>query len=166
MCKSVCQPWSKPIIAVHGHRTPKDKTEQLILNKLIILISDKQNCSRDHTLLFVAFDLQETQRTGCSGKCSCPGALCGSGNFVQNLIQYLNNTGAGFQGAVILETVLNYNDTPNTQTLPWGFSVGFPKQYQQLSQNQFRGDFLAVIGRAPDDAQLVSGITNAFKKNG
>ena len=139
---------------------------QLILKKLIILISDKQNCSRDHTLLFVAFDLQENQPSGCSGKCSWPRALCGSCYFVQNLTHYLNNTGAGFQGAVILETVLNYNDTPNSQTFPSGFRVGFPKHYQQLSQNQLRGDFLAVIGRAPDDAKLVSGITNAFKKNG
>ena len=113
----------------------------------------------------MAFDLQEDQ-PGRSGKHSCPGALCGSGYFVLNLTQYLNNTGTGFQGAVILETVLNYNETTNSQKLPARFEVGFPKQYQQVSQNQFRGDFLAVIGRAPEDAQLISGITNAFKKNG
>jgi len=82
------------------------------------------------------------------------------------LTQYLNNTGTGFQGAVILETVLNYNDTTDSQWLPAGFNLGFPEQYRQVSQNQFRGDFLAVIGRAKDDEQLVSGITNAFKKNG
>ena len=101
-----------------------------------------------------------------SGSCSCQGGLCGSNYFVQNLTEHLNNTGSSFQGAIILETVLNYNDTPNSQIIPSGFRVGFPKQYHQLSQNQFRGDFLAVIGRAQDDAHLVSGITNAFKKNG
>ena len=115
----------------------------------------------------MAFDLQEWQpRCSGSGNCPCLGGLCGSGYFVQNLTEYLSNTGSGFQGVVILETVLNYNDTPNSQMLPKGFYDGFPQQYRQVSQNQFRGDFLAVIGRAQDDVQLVSGITNAFKKDG
>lgn len=112
----------------------------------------------------MAFDLQEWQPK-CLGSGN-QGGLCGSSYFVQNLTEHLNNTGSSFQGAIILETVLNYNDTPNSQIIPSGFSVSFPKQYQQVSRNQFRGDFLAVIGRAQDDAHLVSGITNAFKKNG
>jgi len=62
--------------------------------------------------------------------------------------------------------VLNYDDTPNSQMLPAGFSFGFPQEYQEMSQDQFRGDFLSVIGRAQDDAQLVSRITNFFKKDG
>ena len=115
----------------------------------------------------MAFDLQESQPTlRCSENCSCPDALCGSGHFVQNLTEYLSNTGSSFQGAIILETILNYNDTPNSQNLPKTVKTGFLQQYQQISQNKFRGDFLAVIGRAQDDEELVSGITNAFKKNG
>ena len=78
----------------------------------------------------------------------------------------LNNTGSSFQGAIILDTVLNYNDAPNSQRLPVGFNVAFSQQYQQVSQNQFRGDFLSVIGRLQDDTQLVSGITNVFEKDG
>ena len=101
-----------------------------------------------------------------SGSCSCQGGSCGSNYFVQNLTEHLNNTGSSFQGAIILEMVLNYNDTPHSQIIPPGFRDGFPKQYHQVSQNQFKGDFLAVIGRAQDDTHLVSGITNAFKKNG
>jgi len=119
----------------------------------------------------VAFDLEESQPTfnvscSSSGNFSCPTGLCGSGNFVQNLTEYLNNTGSRLQGAIILDTVLNYNDTPNSQMVPTGFNLGFPQQYQEVSQNQFKGDFLTVIGRAPDDVQLVSGITNAFGKDG
>lgn len=119
--------------------------------------------------MFVAFDLQELQRElKCrrSGNCSCPGALCGSSYYVQNLTEYLKGTGSGFQGAIILETVLNYNDTAKSQIMPRGFRYSFQTQYHQMSKNQFRGDFLAVIGRLQDDAQLVSGITSAFKKNG
>ncbi|XP_078366709.1 uncharacterized protein LOC144650824 isoform X1 [Oculina patagonica] len=129
---------------------------------------DKQSCSRDYTVMFVAFDLEEVQlSSNCSGSCPCrPGRpLCGSGYFVQNLTQYLNNTGAGFQGAVILDVVLNYNTTPNSQMLPPGFQQGFPQQHQEISKNQFRGDFLTLIGRAQEDAQLTRGIANAFKED-
>ena len=117
----------------------------------------------------MAFDLHERQPL-CLGSVNCPctsgSGLCGSNFFVQNLTQYLNNTGAGFQGAVILETVLNYNNTPNSQILPAGFEQGFPQQYQEVSQNQFKGDFLVVSGRAQDDGQLISAVTNAFKEDG
>lgn len=119
----------------------------------------------------MAFDLEERQPTtnvSCSGSgnCSCPGGLCGSGYFVQNLTEYLKSTGSSFQGAIILDTVLNYDDTPNSQNLPAGFSFGFPQQYEEVSQNQFRGDFLVVIARAQDDAQLASRIKNSFKNDG
>ena len=50
--------------------------------------------------------------------------------------------------------------------VPVGFNLGFPQEYKQVSQNQFRGDFLTVIGRAQDDAQLVTGITNVFEVDG
>lgn len=119
----------------------------------------------------MAFDLEERQPTtnvSCSGSgnCSCPGGLCGSGYFVQNLTEYLKSTGSSFQGAIILDTVLNYDDTPNSQNLPASFSFGFPQQYEEVSQNQFRGDFLVVIARAQDDAQLASRINNSFKNDG
>ena len=115
----------------------------------------------------MAFDLEEGQPS-CSGSanCSCPSILCGSGYFVQNLTQYLNSTGAGFQGAIILDTVLNYNTTPNSQELPFGFALGFPQTHQEVLQNQFRGDFLTAIGRTRDDDHLTSGIKNAFKEDG
>ncbi|KAJ7381122.1 hypothetical protein OS493_004720 [Desmophyllum pertusum] len=132
---------------------------------------DKLKCSRDHTLLFVAFDLEEGQpksNVSCSlsGNCSCARGLCGSDFFVKNLTQSLKSTGAGFQGALVLETILNYNNTPNSQMFPSVFQTYFPQAYQQLSTNKFRGDFLAVIGRSYDDARLISGISNAFKKDG
>ena len=101
----------------------------------------------------MAFDLEES-------------GLFGSDLFVQNLTQSLNSTGAGFQGAFVLETILNYNNTPNSQMFPPVFQNFFPQAYQQISTNKFRGDFLAVIGRSYDDAKLISGISNAFKKDG
>ncbi|XP_022789200.1 uncharacterized protein LOC111328920 isoform X2 [Stylophora pistillata] len=131
---------------------------------------DKQKCSRDYTLLFVAFDLEENQltvNTSCfmSGHCPCVGGKCGSHYFVQNFTQYLNNSGAGFQGAIVLETILNYNTTPNSQVFPDGLKNFFGETYRKISQNQFKGDFLALIGRSTYDRRLIDGITNSYKED-
>ena len=134
---------------------------------MYISFSDKVNCSRDHTILFAAFDLEESQPTsGCSGQCSCPSGKCGSGFFVQNFTQHLNNTGAGFQGALILETILNYDNENNSQIFPDVLKQVLGQAYTEISQNMFRGDFLALIGRSYDDGQLLSLVSKTFKKNG
>ena len=132
-----------------------------------ILVLDKVTCSRDYSLLFVAFDLEEYQPSCASaGNCSCSGGLCGSQYFVKNLTSYLNFSGARFQGAVILETILNHNSTPNSQQLPPGSRRLIPTIYNQLEDNQFRGDFLTVIGRHQDDGRIIRNITKAFNSDG
>ena len=116
----------------------------------------------------MAFDLEEKQpESGCSGNCSCvPGGKCGSGFFVKNLTQHLKSTGAGFQGAFILETILNYNNTKQSQIFPDSLKLYLAQAYSEISQNMFRGDFLALIGRTTDDGKLLSAVSNTFKKNG
>ena len=143
---------------------------QLLLFLYPFFLSDKLICTRNHTLLFVAFDLEEFQPTSngsCSrtGNCSCLGGKCGSKFFVQNLTQHLNSTGAGFQGALILETILNYNNTPHSQIFPRAFQQYFTQAYTKILQNEFRGDFLALIGRSSDDGKLLSEISSAFKED-
>jgi len=141
---------------------------RVVLRKLYLVhILDKLNCSQDYTLLFVAFDLEETQ-PACplQGNCSCSGGLCGSGHFVQNFSTYLNSSGEGFQGALILETILNHNTTPNSQDIPQSLQTVLPTVYNKVAKNNFKGDFLAVIGRLANDEGLTKGITNAFKQDG
>lgn len=118
-------------------------------------------------MLFVAFDLEERQ-PACPAQvnCSCPGRPCGSNHFVQNFSRYLISTGANFQGAFILETILNYNTTPKSQDLPPNITQFFPQVLQEVSRNLFRGDFLAVMGRLLNDNELVNNMTNAFNRNG
>ena len=134
--------------------------------------SDKLNCSRAYTILFVAFDLEENQQDNaqcekCSDCCSaCPGITCGSYGFVQNFTRYLNSTGASFQGAFILDTVMNYNNTPNSQKLPDSFNENFPEISQSMKMNKNRGNFLAVIGRSSNDGQLIRNISMAFDTDG
>ena len=125
------------------------------------------NCSRNYTILFVAFDLEETQpKSGCSGSCSCPDGKCGSSFFVKNLTRHLKNTGAGFQGAFILETILNYDSKNHSQIFPDGLKPFLLQAYTEISQNMFRGDFLALIGREANDRKLLSAISKTFEKNG
>ena len=131
------------------------------------LMADKLKCSREFSLYFVAFDLEEVQDC-CPGaeNCTCRGALCGSGFFVRNFTKYLNDTGATFQGAVIMDTVMNYNKSENSQKLPPGFNQGFPVVHKRMEQNKFRGDFLTAVGRQSDDKKLRSIFKEIYKRDG
>lgn len=127
---------------------------------------DKLSCSRSHTLLFVAFDLEENQLSCGLANCSCQGiSPCGSDYFVQNLTRYLSSTGVGFQGAFVLDTILNHNTTPNSQNFPSSLQLLFSSLYQKVSDNQFKGDFLATIGRTEDDIKLLNAVADAFQSD-
>ena len=57
-----------------------------------------------------------------------------------------------------MDTVMNYNNTPNSQILPPSTEKLLPEGYGKIKADGFRGDFLAVAGRRVDDAALM----NAF----
>jgi len=91
-----------------------------------------------YTILFVAFDFEEQ--------------YAGSKDFVNNwmipkLTQKFPNQLSQFQGAIILDTIMNFNNTPNAQTTPEDFSVAFPSQADQIKANDFKGDFLFMVSR-------------------
>ena len=96
-------------------------------NFVTFYIADKLNCTSDYSIWFAAFDLEEYQPSCSAVNCPCTGGLCGSGYFVQNFSRYLNSTGANFQGAFILETILNHNTTPHSQDLPSSIQSAFPQ---------------------------------------
>lgn len=54
-----------------------------------------------------------------------------------------------------MDTVMNYNNTPNTQVLPVSIDKFFPEIYHQIKEDKFRGNFVAVAGRQVDDAALM-----------
>jgi len=41
-----------------------------------------------------------------------------------------------------------FDDAPNSQTVPPGFELAFPDAYAELTTNEFRGDFIALISDA------------------
>ena len=54
-----------------------------------------------------------------------------------------------------MDTVMNYNSTPNTQILPSSIDQVLPEIYHQIKEDKFRGNFLSVAGRLVDDAALM-----------
>ncbi len=46
----------------------------------------------------------------------------------------------------VLEMIGYYSEEPNSQTLPTGLNLLFPDEAKAVEDNQFRGDFVALIG--------------------
>ena len=112
----------------------------------------------------MAFDFEEWENcndTTNYPKCACGEIDCGSRAFVANFTRFYNGSlksNGKLQGAIIMDTVMNYNNTPNSQILPPSTERLLPEVYGKIKADGFRGDFLAVAGRVVDDAALM----NAF----
>lgn len=55
-----------------------------------------------------------------------------------------------------MDTMFNYNTTPHSQLLPSGVERLAPEIYHQIKEDEFRGDFLSMVGRQVDDAALLN----------
>ncbi|XP_068738802.1 uncharacterized protein [Montipora capricornis] len=114
---------------------------------------------RPFSILFVAFDFEEWE--DCSNvkhQCACDRIGCGSRAYVANLTRFYNgslSSNGNLQGAIIMDTVMNYNSTPYSQILPNATSQLLPEIYNQIKKDEFRGNFLAVIGRKVDERFLL-----------
>lgn len=82
-----------------------------------------------HSLRFIGFDAEEL-------------GLIGSQRYVQSGIKPYED----IQGVLNMEMIGYYSDEPNSQQLPAGFDLLFPQAAQQVADNEFRGDFLTVVG--------------------
>jgi len=114
----------------------------LEIARVLVDVVKVQNCNLLNTVIVVAFDHEET-------------GLIGSSMYVQHLASEILDKFSieTFHGAYILETILNFDDTPNSQTVPPGLDLGFPAEYELIKNNNFRGDFLIGISRQ-DDVEL------------
>ena len=127
---------------------------------LYFSVADFSKCTRSFSVLFVAFDFEEWE--DCSNKtlyphCACGQIDCGSRAFVANLSRFYNgssHSNGKLQGAIIMDTVMNYNSTPHSQILSFITREVFPGIYNQIREDSFRGNFLSVVGRVVDDVAL------------
>ncbi len=90
------------------------------------------------TLRYIGFDLEEA-------------GLVGSARYVTNGIP----AGEAIDGVLNFEMIGYYSDLPNTQTLPAGFNLLFPNEYNEVVNNQFKGNFITNVGNTAS-ASLVN----------
>jgi len=97
----------------------------------------------EHSLRFIGFDAEEL-------------GLIGSLRYVQNGIKPYEE----IAGVLNFEMIGYYDDAPNTQLLPDGFSLLFPAAAQDVADDEFRGNFLTVVGNVASNP-LISAFLNA-----
>lgn len=87
-----------------------------------------------HSLQFIGFCFEEE-------------GIAGSQQYVQNGIA----PGEKIHGVLNMEMIGCYSDLPNSQNTPAGFDLLFPAANAELQANEFRGDFLTVVGNTVSD---------------
>lgn len=63
-----------------------------------------------------------------------------------------------------MDTVMNYNMTPNSQVLPPSTGQLAPEIFNQIKADKFRGNFLSVVGRLVDDAALMDDFSYHYSR--
>ncbi len=87
------------------------------------------------SLRFVNFDLEEQ-------------GLIGSFYYVQNEIPAWED----LQGVINLEMIGYKDDSPNSQSLPFGFDILFPAAYNAVAADSFKGNFLTNVANTNSSA--------------
>lgn len=88
----------------------------------------------EHTVMLVAFDMEEI-------------GFHGSRVFVRDQLG-----GRAVRGAIVFETMAYTSHEPNSQALPRGLGVLYPRQVWQIMRRGRVGDFAAVLHRASSTA--------------
>ncbi len=78
--------------------------------------------------------------------------LVGSGYYVQSGIPAWDR----IAGVLNMEMIGYYSDEPNSQSVPAGFNILFPDAIAILEANEYRGDFLTVVGNTASNALTAS----------
>jgi hypothetical protein len=71
-------------------------------------------------------------------------------------------------GHYVYEMIGYIDESPGAQELPFGFEIVFPEESQIVSDNEFRGDFLAIIGDESfaEGINLLDGYCDTFGVKG
>lgn len=93
----------------------------------------------EHSLRFIGFDAEEL-------------GLIGSQRYVQNAIRPYED----IRGVLNFEMIGYYSEEPNSQGLPAGFEILFPDAAQAVEDDEFRGNFLTVVGNVASNPLLAS----------
>ena len=109
-------------------------------------VLSSMDCKPKYSVILVGFDIEEYGMQGATA-------------FVQDylvpeiLTKYQQEQ---FQGAYILDSLLNFNETAGSQFLsPPYRNVLTPDFFEAVKDEEFKGDFLAAVSRGADDSKLV-----------
>ena len=105
-----------------------------------------------HTIIFVAFDSEESGSVG-------------SYEYVRRqIIPYFIRRGLEITGAIILDTLMNFDETVGSQNVPEKWGDISPQTTSSIHKNHGKGDFVAVIGRDNiKEARMMNIFTKWFK---
>ncbi|CAN7991169.1 unnamed protein product [Ixodes hexagonus] len=108
-------------------------------------------CRLDYTVIFVALDMEEI---GCVG----------SYYFVHDFLfpSELLRDSSKFQGAIILDTILHYNNSRHSQDIPKDFQNASPEVAYTIAADGHRGNFLASMSRWQLDSRLTLAFARAW----
>ncbi|XP_077981463.1 uncharacterized protein LOC144436527 [Glandiceps talaboti] len=122
----------------------------------------EQKCKRKYTTIFVALDMTVMEEASDVDAACYTKITCGGSTFVSDwLLYYLyESMGANMKGAIILESIMNYVDIPDSQYFEDDRT--FPELVQTMGNDGNRGNFLGVLGRTYDSG-LVSEILGKWE---
>jgi len=112
-------------------------------------------CRLQYSVLFVAFDKEEVGSQG-------------SHEFVRSYLVprfFKGSEWPEFQGAFIMDTILNYNETENSQILPdlWRDKIS-ESVFDEIKSDQLRGNYISLVSREGPEKELADLIEKHWKK--
>ena len=105
----------------------------------------QSSCRLKSTVIFVAFDKEEVGSQG-------------SHEFVRSYLVpefFQGDVWPEFQGAFILDTIMNYNETVNSQSLPDLWKTKIPSTtFDNVESDDFRGNFISLVSRSEPEREM------------
>jgi len=115
----------------------------------------QSRCRLRSTVIFVAFDKEEVGSQG-------------SHEFVRSYLVpefFSGEELPQFQGAFVLDTIMNYNDTAGAQLLPALWRTKIPAEtFARVEEDGFRGDFISLVSRSVPEKELADLIEKHWNK--
>ncbi|OXA43970.1 hypothetical protein Fcan01_21188 [Folsomia candida] len=131
------------LVALAEHVSHQITTGKLVLERTLIF------AATDMALSKYEYGLPDGARTGAEA-------------LVQLYLPQMMQGRSRFGGAIVLDSIMNYNDEERSQSQYGGlFDKAFPLAYQEMSKRNFKGDFLAMVFR---DDELDTPLVQAFER--
>ncbi|XP_035678147.1 uncharacterized protein LOC118416939 [Branchiostoma floridae] len=136
-------------------------------------VISSQPCLQEYTVGFVAFDFWEREdRKETQSACYQFG--CGSRQWVTySLMPYLEQSGltpANFQGVIVMDGIMNYNNTEGSQAVPnaeiYKQTPGVTDIYRSSEADGFRGNFITSVARTDYDRTLYTAFQRKWNSLG